>query len=283
MAKYVVAFSVEARHDFFDGACAPVTFELASETADMARRRGLVVRHSVGGLVVLYDADRPSVMRPDATDVESGLSFVFKAFATDARFGVYTEPGVGGSEELLYLRARGSEERDDPLRLHSEARVSDADAEPLDSPALMGVLDARDRLAPPVCVVDIRVHTDGQARGGGAYHMTFGARETYWKYYVQGNGRRDSLRVADAADETVFDALGAARLPNGRDALAFRSRTPIALSAARKRRFQLRSNGVGAGTDRVLIQRLPCAAADRLSRESIDGAERFVSEVFVSC
>jgi len=33
----------------------------------------------------------------------------------------------------------------------------------------------------------------------------------------------------------------------------------------------------------VLIQRLPCAAADRLSRESIDGAERFVSEVFVSC
>jgi hypothetical protein len=59
--------------------------------------------------------------------------------------------------------------------------------------------------------------------------------------------------------------------------VAIRSRAPIALSQRSAQRFQLRSRQRSG--DKVLVARLPVAAAQFLAREQIGGASRLVSEI----
>ena len=61
--------------------------------------------------------------------------------------------------------------------------------------------------------------------------------------------------------------------------MAIRSRAPIALAQRSERRFQLRSRQRGG--DKVLVKRLPVAAAQFLAREQIGGESRLVSEIHV--
>ncbi|PIM50603.1 hypothetical protein CS062_24185, partial [Roseateles chitinivorans] len=102
-----------------------------------------------------------------------------------------------------------------------------------------------------------------------------------WKYCLFGDWPEPALAVVDLAGETEFSAPAPDRLDNGTPMLAIRSRVRLPLAQRSPRRFQLRSRPDGAGSPKVLIRRLPTAAAQLLARETIDGQPTIVSEIHV--
>ena len=106
-------------------------------------------------------------------------------------------------------------------------------------------------------------------------------RATVWKYCLFGDWPEPALAVVDLAGETEFSAPAPDRLDNGTPMLAIRSRVRLPLAQRSPRRFQLRSRPDGAGSPKVLIRRLPTAAAQLLARETIDGQPTIVSEIHV--
>jgi hypothetical protein len=111
------------------------------------------------------------------------------------------------------------------------------------------------------------------------YTVRLAARATVWKYCLHGEWPEPQLQVVDLASGVEFDEPAPDRLDNGAPLLAIRSRAPIALAQRSERRFQLRSRQRGG--DKVLVKRLPVAAAQFLAREQIGGESRLVSEIHV--
>jgi hypothetical protein len=118
------------------------------------------------------------------------------------------------------------------------------------------------------------------AAGPARYFIRFGARKTYWTYYLLGPFARKRLSIVDLDEGTAFESLGPVSLSDERPALAFRSKTAIPLRQHSACRFQLREAGSGSG--RILVRRLPVAAAGRVNRQSIGGKVVSVSEVYVN-
>lgn len=112
---------------------------------------------------------------------------------------------------------------------------------------------------------------------GETYRLRMHGRSTIWKYLLTGDWGSRVLSIVDQRGEVSFTAPIHERLPNGQDALAAHSTSPIALRERPLQRFQL----CDAVSAKVLISRLPDATPQRLRRETVHGESVHVSEILV--
>jgi hypothetical protein len=172
-------------------------------------------------------------------------------------------------------------EGDASFRLHAGETVSHVDVRPLTWPLVSQSLGTTSpngaRLMPPLAL--LRVPLALVPPAPLIYTVRFAPRATVWKYCLHGDWPEPQLQVVDLASGVEFGDPEPDRLDNGAPLLAIRSRAPIALAQRSERRFQLRSRQRGG--DKVLVKRLPVAAAQFLAREQIGGESRLVSEIHV--
>lgn len=289
MCAYKTLFCVDVEHTFFaSGALADLSFVPVPATSAILNKAGLLSKETGKGLSVFSDQRGAEVLRIFAAELEEPLRFSFKVFSQYRALDLCTDPTPATQAAILHFdtqRAKPGE--DGRLRLHEQEYVSGQDFVPIASPLLDDLLNPKDRLIKPAFTVTVHV-TGADIQGVDApgpshpphYYVKFHARQMVWKYYVLGNLAKRSAYIADANNDIEFDALGETALTGHRRALLFRSKRPIPLREKTEYRFQLRERGTGTG--KILIPRLPVATADQFYKETIDGQDVMVSEVYVN-
>nr|WP_297526286.1 hypothetical protein [uncultured Roseateles sp.] len=232
-------------------------------------------------------------------------------FATDDDFACGTEDAADRPRELLWVEPRDVADDSDtnvsgtagdaiPVPLHARPLA-------LTAPGLQPLLTPHDRRVIPFALLHLplpRLPDPGPSHDPAAwpvrYRWPLAPRATVWKYCLLGDWSEPALAVVDLAGETDFAPPAPERLDDGTPMLAIRSLQCVPLAQRSPRRFQLRSRleggagpgspagpagpGAGAGSgnhDKVLIRRLPTAAAQLLARETIAGRPAIVSEIHV--
>jgi hypothetical protein len=280
LGPYVPLLRVDFAHGFFaDGRCPGLRFVPVGDTAGWIRSTDAIERHS-GSAFALYGPAQALAVEPKAV-------LAWQVHATDEAFPTCTDNPAQWPDELLWfdagdaLRDAGRADREASFRLHRGETVTHADVRPLTWPLVSQSLGTQssngNRLMPPLAL--LRVPLAALPPAPLAFTVRLAPRETVWKYCLHGDWPEPQLQVVDLANGVEFGEPEPDRLDNGAPLVAIRSRSPIALAQRSERRFQLRSRQRGG--DKVLVKRLPVAAAQFLAREQIDGESRLVSEIHV--
>lgn len=280
VGPYLPLLRVDFAHGFFaDGRCPGLRFVPAGDTAWWLRATDVIERHT-GSALALYGPAQALTLLPKAV-------LAWQVHATDDVFPTCTDNPAQWPGELLWFDAgeaaavssSGSSSVLSSRRLHAGESVSQADVRPLTWPLVSQALGASNasRLMPPLAL--LRVPLAALSPAPVAYTVRLAPRATVWKYCLHGDWPEPQLQVVDLASGVEFGEPEPDRLDNGAPLLAIRSRAPIALAQRSERRFQLRSRQRGG--DKVLVKRLPVAAAQFLAREQIGGESRLVSEIHV--
>lgn len=289
MGSYLPFFSISVEHLFFTKGMGPkLDFVPTHKTAMVLKNTVLLIRKTINGIYVFYDLKRAETLQLYADGPDHSLNFIFKAFSRDPRFQNYTAPPSYKEGAILYLDNRDVKaDKTGRLRLHDEKHVTGKDFKKLDSPLVEEILDKKDMLARPAFIVDIGITKKQSSLLDKPlktkcrnYYLSFGARQTFWKYYLLGSLERKRANIVDPEDRIVFESAGRESLSDNRSALTFRSKTPIPLQDSYDWRFQLREKCPEG--EKVLIKRLPVASADQVSREIIGKKEAVVSEIYIN-
>ncbi len=282
MGRYRTLLSIQIEHEFYAGrACPGVEIALTGDSPGIVRRTGLLLRPwSFGsGLDVLFDEERTDALCPptDPGSDDAVSALWLEGVVRDPRLLLVTEEGVFRPGYVPHFDGeRAVAEDDGRLRLHP-AECASADQ--------AVAVERAERLAPPLFTARLPVGAANAealrsrlASGAPHYVARFGARRTYWKYYLQGEFLDRDLDIVDPGNGTRFESLGVVSLSNGAKALALRSTSPLALRERSTQHLQLRDRANGG---RPLIARLPVADGARFSKESVEDVPCFVSEIYV--
>jgi hypothetical protein len=313
MGPYHPLLQVDVAHGYYaDGRCRGLRFVPAGTTAERLRRADALVRADGGSLRVHGPAEAIDRLRSDAEDLsgtfEEGAALSWAVFATDDDFACGTEDAADRPRELLWVEPPPAGHAVDADHADSTVdAVGTLEARPkaLDASELTPLLTPHDRRVIPFALLSLplsRLPAHGPSRDPAGwpvrYRWPLAPRATVWKYCLLGDWTEPALAVVDLAGETGFTAPVPEHLDDGTPMLAIRSRGLVPLAQRPAHRFQLRSRPDGAagdgsasathgthGTprthDKVLIRRLPSAAAQRLARETIAGQPALVSEIHV--
>ncbi|HEY1397353.1 hypothetical protein [Roseateles sp.] len=300
MGPYFPLLQVDVAHGYYaDGRCRGLRFVPAGTTAERLRRADALVRADGGSLRIHGPAEAIARLRADAEDSSGAFddsdALSWCVFATDDDFACGTEDGADRPRELLWVQPTEAMDPDagstvatgDAIHIALEARPT-----ALTAPELAPLLTPHDRRVVPFALVHLplsRLPGRGPAREPAAwpvrYRWPLAPRATVWKYCLLGDWTEPALAVVDLAGETDFTPPAPECLDDGTPMLAIRSLQRVPLAQRSPRRFQLRSRfegGAGHGNnDKVLIRRLPTAAAQLLARETIAGQPAIVSEIHV--
>lgn len=265
-----------------------MTFVPTQEAQIVIDKIGLFLKKSINGLSLYCDEERFKALQLYASDPETPLRFSFKVFSNNRLFQIFTAPPVYQDQQLLYFtNSNSSLKLNSSVVLSRAEQVSHEDFLDLNSPTVRRNLSGADTLIKPDFIVDILAVGNNNAFFNEAmvvdakeYAINFKSRETFWKYYVFGDRSGTELFVADAERKIEFEALGETSFAEGRTALAFRSKTPLPLQERSDHRFQLGERD--SGPENILIRRLPVATANRINKETINGKEVSVSELYVN-
>ncbi|WP_431262516.1 hypothetical protein ACQ859_20550 [Roseateles chitinivorans] len=297
MGPYFPLLQVDVEHGYYaDGRCRGLRFVPAGTTAERLRRADALVRADGGSLRIHGPAEAIDRLRADAEDSSGAFddraALSWRVFATDDDFACGTEDAADRPRELLWV-----EPQDDAPTV-----MMAACPKALDTPEVHALLTPHDRRVLPFALLHLplsRLPAQGPSRDPAAWPVRHrwppAPRATVWKYCLLGEWTEPALAVVDLAGETAFTPPVAERLDDGTPMLAIRSLQRVPLAQRSPRRFQLRSRfesgsgtgtatGAGAGNggnDKVLIRRLPTAAAQLLARETIAGQPAIVSEIHV--
>ena len=246
------------------------------------------MRTSAQGLWLAYDRDSQDALQLQLAADAEGLDLVFKVYATDPQFRTYTEPFTDRVQGTLYFTNRGlSGTKGKQLSLHTGKSVSSQNLLDLEAEQLEGLLDRRDRLMPPLCVIRIDVDPqnnplfDNRNRARApAFNLHFASRQTYWKYFLQDDRTGEDIYIVDAEGKVEFEATGPDRLDNGKSVSTYRSKQRIPLNERFDFRFQLkqRKNGV----EKVLYRQLPFARVNQTGKEVVAQQAIAVSEIYIN-
>lgn len=288
MGPFLPLFSIAVEHDFFgDGLWRSVRFVPTPESQALIDSAGFLVRNTPGGIELYYDEGRAESLKLYLDDAGGELGFGFKVYVEDEVFKNYSEAFLASPGALAFCRSDRGVQVGDRIRLHREEQVSQQDMEPIDSAELASLLGRWDRQVPPAFAVQVKLPS---ASGGSlaeflesaptGWFLRFGARRTYWTYFLLGPFADKRVNVVDLDEGMGFEPLGTVLLSDDRPALAFRSVAAIGMRQRPPNRFQLRESGSGNG--KILVRRLPVAAANQLSRQTIQGSVVAVSEIYVN-
>lgn len=288
-ATWRPVLEIALRHGFYAAdRCPALRLVPTPRTTALLERLQALARTDANGLLLLSESD--------AFETDDAAALVWLLHCDDAEFANVTASAAHPARELLVFDAGRSLAPTDgePARLHTlEFAGADecrplATAQALDPSATLSLRDG------PVGLVSVPLSillASGNETGGehspARFQIRFAPRATVWRYCLVGDWPEPALHVVDLAQQVVFDAAPVRHLADGRDAIVFRSATPIALREHPPERFQLRSaapNDAAAGrprADKIVVKRLPAAAPRHFSREVIAGAPALVSEIFV--
>lgn len=275
MIRYRVSVRIEIRHEFFDdGRARGLAIEPAPDTAKRLVNLGWLYRAEEGAMALL----RPD---PDERAGEDEIVLEFRLVATDRAFATFTDlEGWRIGRPYAFDTARALAPQVDGSRpLTRDGNVSSQDLTP-DAPVVSP--DAPVATGGALAHLVVRVAADDRAVAGGtqSFHLTFGTRRTHWKYLVLGAPAGATPAIRDADGRIEFEPSGVAQVPDGRQAVTLRSTEPIALRERATQRFQLRAQS-SAG-ERVLVKRLAVASPRNLGRDTVDGREVAVSEIYIN-
>ena len=282
-------FDISVSHSFFgDAICRRLKWVPTAATWHTMDNTGMLFRTLAGGMAVYCDTRREQAMALFAAQADTHASgLVFKAYAGDPFFKLYTDYPQTGAEDLLYLDTDHSGR--DPsgvIRLHPKPLVSEQEMVPLDKLYGQGVLTRNDRGTPPVLVVRINpVGGDASPMDPkGAirqrrYRINFDSRRTYWKYYVLGPPATQAVFIVDPDRQWNFDPAPGDPIVGDRPAAAFISSAPIPWREIPAARFQLKI--VSGQREKIIIQRLPVAPVNRVYRDSHNFGKAMISEIFI--
>jgi hypothetical protein len=288
MGPFPPLFSIDVEHDFFsDGFWRVVRFVPAPESQALIDSAGFLIRHTPNGIALYYDRSRTESLALFLDDADGKLGFGFKVYVDDDVFKNYSEAFLASPGALAYCRSDRGAQDGERIRLHQEERVSQQDMEPIDSVELEGLLGSWDLHVPPAFAVQVTLPS---VVGGTVeeflesaptrWFLKFGARQTYWTYFLLGPFANRRVNVVDLDEGMGFEPLGTVLLSDERPALAFRSEAAIGMRQRPANRFQLRESGSGNG--KVLVKRLPVAAASQVNRQTLGGKVVAVSEIYVN-
>lgn len=285
MIAHLPLVRLEARCEYFEnGACRDLQFVLSPSSIGLARSRNLLVRCMHDSITIYATAGGEPTR---AVGSEETLTLTTKVFAGDTDFANYADLDGRSMDRVFRFDSsramKGNE--GSGYRLHEAPWAGTTDLMPVTAPELDGVLDARERLAPPLAVVTLHVNPREVADAARvpSYYFAFRARRTVWKYYVLGATQKEaalSIRDPDGTVEFVAGTGSPERLGNDRSAVTLLSNSPIALRERPNQRFQLRSNTPDGG--KVLVRRLAVPSPRQLAKEIVNGREVAVSEIYIN-
>ncbi len=241
MKPYRTLMSLVVEHDYFGAGCAPgLRFTADDATASRLRTPWWVARMGDAELLIAVDADRQT--HGDREPLR------FLAWADNPSWYQVCEPFVFAEDRLLrFATTRGFAEADGRRRLHKAQKVGRGDLRVPPADARPHPLVVAER---PVFELIVDPEMDA-----ASCVVRFGARRTYWTYYLMGGDGLGPLRLVDANAELAFKSLGPTSLANAHSAETFRSTQPVPLRERSDRRLQVRERRGAA--ERVIVRRLP--------------------------
>ena len=274
MGSYRRLFSFAVEHQFFSDAVGPgLEFVPTPKAVKTLQHTGMLVKNTTNGISCFYDEAHAEILGRDAAGQDEACSIGFKVFSRDPAFANYT---LKRTDDVTGM-----------VRLHHEEYVAEGNLQSVTSPGLEELLTKKERLVRPLCLVSLcmtererRVLESPEHAPAGVYIVKFKARQTFWKYYVLGNLSRKRLSIVDLDNKIGFEYAGNTSLSDDRMAITFRSQEAITLSVRSDYRIQLKE--AGPGGPKVLIPRLPVPNASRLHKETLDGQEILVSELYIN-
>ncbi len=273
-----LAFSVDVRHAYFDdvGASAPLAWQLVEPPPARFSKLGLMVRVDNKGL---------SAFRSEGSDGDAtAADLVFRLTATDPAFSSYTDIDIADLHSTLWFDSTGASatdgdsdgDSDTARRLHLGATASAADRA---ARGALPLLRSTTQHAPSALVGFVRIRWSSADPPRRAWLIAFDARAVVWKYLVRGASGR-ALFIRDAEGQVDFEPATPALLPDNTDAVILRSTAAIPFRQHSLRRFQLMEATPPHG-ERVLIDRLPVASPSALAKETVNGRDLMVAEIYV--
>jgi hypothetical protein len=268
--RWQLAFSVEVRHAYFDdvGASAPLAWQLVEPSPAQFSALGLMYRVDNRGL---------SAFRSDGPGGEAAADLVFRLTAEDPAFFGYTDIDFADLHSTLWFDSTSAPatDGDTARRLHMGATVSAADRAAREA---LPLLRSTTQHAPPALVGFVRIRWSSDDPPRRAWLIAFDARAVVWKYSVRGASGR-ALFIRDADGQVDFEPATPALLPDNTDTVVLRSTAAIPFRQRAPRRFQL-MEAIAHG-ERVLIKPLPVASPSALTKETVNGRDLTVAEIYV--
>lgn len=290
---FQLVFEVAVQHAYYaPETCAGLLrWSCPGDTLRRLQRGGCVMRPTAEGVAVYAETSRLPALQGLANDPDEPLDLLLLAQGLDHDFAAATA-GPGRDRPLhLYDSTRTRAPRPDGWRrLYRAAGVQAASgpgavAAP-DAWTLLSRLPLAEQQRRPSLALRMRIEPgagDTAAWAGRAlarrWRLALHTRVAFWKYLLPAEWAAQQPRVVDLAGAVEFEPPALETLPDGRQALAVRSRSAIALQRRSPRQFQLQARAPRA--DPVLVRRLPVAAPGAYGRALIDGAPRLVSEIYV--
>lgn len=262
-SDYRLLAEVAIEHDYFaDGRGRHMLFGPCPRTAVFLQRFRVLVRSDGASLSLFAEAVKLPLIWSERKSAAAEGVLHFDVHSADPACACYTAP-VASTGSTAPAAPGGPGAQPVPLLEPPAGRI--------------GVLTT---LAVPLDPSGGAELANWTAALGARYRLRLQSRSTTWKYLLIGAASGRRLSILDQRGEVSFSEPATESLPGGREALAVRSQSPIALRERPAERFELRD--VTRSPERVLIPRLPGARPQRLWREP-DAGSSFVSEIFINC
>lgn len=284
-SSYGLIFRVSFGHAFFaDGALRALRIVPVPACYDMLRRAGLLLRAQDDGIAAFGDGQALERLRLHIAEAGAPLRMAFQVFFTDPQFFEYTAPAWPRDKLLFLDTANVVPDGAGRQLLHAAPYVPASAFMDRDHADLEPILGKRPSAWAPVPAMVFQVAVsagllDSGEPGQRHFHVHFDAASTYWKYCLLGAGEVQA-GIVDLAGEVEFDHYADVNIADDRRAHVFLSRRAIPMREVSAARFQLRA--ASPAGDKVLIKRMPNASVGRRFRESRDGNEILVSEIFIN-
>ena len=284
-SSYRLIFRVSFSHAFFaDGALRSLRIVPVRACHDMLRRAGLLLRAQEDGIAAYGDEQAVERLRLHIAEDGAPLRMAFQVFFTDPHFFEYTAPAWPKGKLLFLDTAHAVADEAGHQLLHAAPCVPESafvDRDHADLEPILGKSSSAWTPAPDMVLQAVvsSALLDAAEPGQRHFHVCFDAASTHWKYCLFGAGEVQA-GIVDLAGEVEFDHYADVNIADDRRAHVFLSKRAIPMREVSPSRFQLRA--ASPAGDKVLIKRMPNASVGKRFRESRDGNEILVSEIFIN-
>lgn len=275
-SSFNILFGVTITHGYFPNEI-PSGFGFAPDeaTKHLLLRLGLVFRSTANKASIYYDAQFAGAPRTREEVLLNEETLVFNLSNTDASFLNYTgNLEITNISKSLFLFSNlqpNGEKRDG---LTHASLVSADDIVPVDQME-------ENFFSKPFGQLRVRLHKDLQEM----LFIKFEAKSTYWRYILTSEHLKTLVNPAVIHKETRQAFIGPEHfvLPDQREAIVFRSATPVQMTALPNKSFQLLENYEPAsGRGRVIIGMMPNPGNSMISYLPDAGSEKLnYSEIFL--
>ena len=265
--------------------------------ADCARKlhnAQLIFKVTKQGAMLLLDSSRRDIA---AACFASPVKLHFLLYSRDAQFGNYSEP-VLQQGQLLYCDTGAATAVQQGMQcLHQATELGIAEIISSTDSKVIALTELQQRPLPVlVLALSITAQDITQLDASSAKHylLRFGSRRSIWRYYLCGDNFSAALSIRDLTSGSAAQATEQATaqaiepfvqqadvtLANGRSAKVFDSTKPLALAQQSPYRFALVSQS--GGSEKILIKRLPVAAAGQCGMAVVNGVPSNVAEIYLN-